>query len=451
MLDKLSFFQAERAKINLLQRSFIFALSLAVIYGVIANLDFMSHGLAMATIMIVGSAWLLWRFVRERKDLYAAAFELDRRGTKPDLFPTVLELELGEDKKCSVLLLDSANEEFSRRVSSKDFLNFRDHLRTPLMIILFLLIGPLLSILDFGDESSQSPDQATYQGPEKISDQTPDKISDKGAGGPQGANGKEKQTPISQGKDQDKAQGQGKDQDQSKAQSQGKDQGQGKDQDQSKAQGQGKDEGQDQGQGKDQGQSKAQSQDKDQGQGQGQGKDQGQDQGQDQGKDQDQSKAQGKDQGQGQGKAQGQGQGKDQGQGEAQGQSQDLGQSLDSSDSKFGKQNGSNGIGQGVLNPGDPTPLPKDANTPRKRSLTSFERTRLKVDEQKADYDPKVHGFPGGGSFDWTKIQSQELKNQEYQKGRDILEGFLADQRVPGAYKANIIRFLNSVEPVEQP
>ena len=131
-------------------------------------------------------------------------------------------------------------------------------------------------------------------------------------------------------------------------------------------------------------------------------------------------RSQGKDQGQGQGQVQSQSQG--QGQGQSHGQGQEQGK-----DQEY-----------------QPTLKPKSGNF-------NLEKTQLKVDERKAKFDPKVHGFPGEGAFDWSKIQSQELQNQAYQKERDILEGFLSDQRVPSAYKDSIIRFLNSVEPVEQP
>jgi|SaaInl4_135m_RNA_FD_contig_71_343192_length_645_multi_2_in_0_out_0_1 hypothetical protein len=59
-----------------------------------------------------------------------------------------------------------------------------------------------------------------------------------------------------------------------------------------------------------------------------------------------------------------------------------------------------------------------------------------------------AHGGKGGEGkdFDWKRIQPGAVRNQDYREGRDRVEGFLSDPRIPDAYKENVLRMMESVQ-----
>ena len=385
MIEDLLSFQEQRAKINFCRRLLLFSLGLILFHEFLKLVSSEIPALMVMVVLLPGVGILLWFLKRERQDLRAASFEMDRRGDHPDLFPTLLELDGRRESAMTSELKKLARREYVNRVNDKDFCTFKAHVWKVLASCLLLVLVVLLPFL---------PNSSKAQ---RTGRETPLPLSSS------------EKEPASSQKSTQEIEGNGS--------SAGSNKG-------------------------------AESKKSDLGQ-----------------RD---SKSTGKSQSPGLDQEK-----KDSNQQES-GESMNKGTSPGSKPKKTPNQN--TGSEQKRFQQQKIKPTEKSLNPQAKESKMSIPRrppasekkeetkkkqeqtknlsslksgSSLKPNSKKAKFDPKMaHGGKGGEGkdFDWKRIQPGAVRNQDYREGRDRLEGFLSDPRIPDAYKENVLRMMESVQ-----
>jgi len=390
MLEKLSYFQAQKAKIELYRRLFILFLILSAIHEFLRFSRLLSPAPLVLFIFLASLFWILWKHGREKEDVESAAFEIDGRGKRPDLFPTVLELERQSDVHISKELQDLAHHEYGRRVGPGDICNFKDHgwktTSAALLLLLLLFLPFLMSFfsssnledLSRGQGTRQQQSQGHFGGGQESADGT---TGDGQEGGKDtGTEAKGENGEQQKAKDGNKS---GKEADQPGA-------------------------NQESGASEKQGDSP-----------------------------ENPLEIKGTE---------------SPGAGEQKQAIKPVEKSLENQKPATSKEEEVSKLENSKKPPKPPPSQSKENELERKQAeAPDLEKAKLKADEKAGEYDPKKDGVGGDGSFDWSRVQGETIRNQEYQKGRDQMERFLANPRVPDAYKESLIRLMNSVEPGEDP